>query len=83
MESCVCGFHIYKDIWIPATVEVLSCKGEGGNIMDSYNNDVLQSTVTVAHDAAKEIPWVKKPPCRRFVYRNNPSCCKILGCMHA
>ena len=49
--------------------------------IDLNNNDVSQSTVAVARDAAKEIPWVK-PPCRRFVYRNNLSCCKMLGCMH-
>ena len=146
MESCVRRFHVYKDIWIPATGEVLSCKGEDGNIMDPYtiaklvfeshdvelmakvkkllqsappiyvqleqpaskrkleslykakaepvkkkerkddsqavdlnNNGVSQSTVAVARDAAKEIPWVK-PPCRRFVYKNTPSCCKMLGC---
>ena len=39
--------------------------------IDLNNNDVSQLTVTVARDAAKEIPWVK-PPCRRFVYRNTP-----------
>ena len=43
------------------------------------NNDVSQSTVAVTCDAAKEIPWVK-PPCRKFVYKNTPSCCKMLGC---
>ena len=44
MESCVRGFHVYKDIWIPATGEVLSCKGEDGNIMNPYAVAIMKGS---------------------------------------
>ena len=36
MDSCVRGFHVYKDIWIPATSKMLSCERENGNVMDPF-----------------------------------------------
>ena len=39
MASCVCGIHVYymyQEIWIPTTGEMLGCKGEDRNTMDSY-----------------------------------------------
>ena len=46
MESCVRGFHVYKDIWIPAIGEVLSCKGEDKNIMDSYRGFACDAIIS-------------------------------------
>ena len=45
-ESCVRGFHVYKDIWTSATGEVLSCKGEDKNIMDSYAVAIMKGSET-------------------------------------
>ena len=30
LESCICGHHIYKDIWTPVVDEELSCRREEG-----------------------------------------------------
>ena len=53
MESCVCGFHIYKDIWIPATSEVLSCKGEDGNTVDPYVVAIMKGSEIIGHFPCK------------------------------
>ena len=32
--SCVRGYHVYKDLWIPVTNEELACRREPGNVHD-------------------------------------------------
>ena len=49
VESCVRGFHVYKDIWIPATGEVLICKGEDGNIMHQYAVAIMKGSEIIEH----------------------------------
>ena len=36
VESCVRGFHVYQDIWMPTTGERLSCQTEDSNAFDPY-----------------------------------------------
>ena len=36
LESCVRGFHVYKDMWTAVTGEVLSCEMKDGNLFDPY-----------------------------------------------
>ena len=35
-ESCVCDFHVYKDVWTPNQQETSSCSREPGNIHNLY-----------------------------------------------
>ena len=34
VESCVLGFHVYQDIWMPTTGDRLSCQTEDSNAFD-------------------------------------------------
>ena len=34
--SCVRGYHIYGNIWIPSVGDLLSCERESGNLNDLY-----------------------------------------------
>ena len=43
-ESCVRGFHIYKDIWSPLIGEQLKCARETGNPLDRYAVAVVNIT---------------------------------------
>ena len=43
VESMVCGYHKYKDIWEATLGENLKCQRENGNIHDIYTVAVLKS----------------------------------------
>ena len=49
MESCVRGYHIYKDIWEASVGEELPCQRESGNRADPFAVAVVRSGVTVGH----------------------------------
>ena len=36
VESCVRGFHVYQDIWLPITGERLPCQAEDSNDTDTF-----------------------------------------------
>ena len=36
IESCVCGYHYYQDVWAPVIGEELECEQEPGNVYDRY-----------------------------------------------
>ena len=36
-ESCICGHHIYKDMWNPLVGEVLQCEKDPHNAADRYS----------------------------------------------
>jgi len=36
VESCVCGFHVFKDVWTLVTGEALSCEMKDKNFFDPY-----------------------------------------------
>ena len=40
--SCVRGYHVYKDQWIPATNEELACRREPGSVHDPYAVAVIK-----------------------------------------
>ena len=52
-ESCIQGFHIYKDTWSPLIGEQLKCTRETNNPLDRYAVVVVNitpvSTETVGH----------------------------------
>ena len=49
IESCVCGYHVYKDIWEARVGEELSCEREIGNSMDPFAVVVVKNDVTIGH----------------------------------
>ena len=36
LESCVRGFHVYKDVWTPTLHECLQTRQDLGNLQDQY-----------------------------------------------
>ena len=49
MESCVRGYHVYGERWIPVVGEVLGCTGEPGNRKVSYAVAVCKDSATVGY----------------------------------
>ena len=43
IESAVCGFHVYRDVWVPVLHEVLQTKQEFGNAEDQHAVAVIKS----------------------------------------
>ena len=54
MESCVRGYHVYGERWIPVVGEVLWCAREPKNRKDSYAVAVCKDSATVRHLPRKE-----------------------------
>ena len=49
VASCVHGFHVYQDIWTPATGERLSCQTEDSNAIDPYAVAVKKGVNIIGH----------------------------------
>ena len=47
IDSCVRGFHMYKETWSPNIGEILMCTREPGNVIDRYAVAVKKSDGTV------------------------------------
>ena len=77
VESCVRGFHVYKDIWIPATGEVLSCKGEDGNVMDPYVVAIMKGSEIIEH-----VPHKSSAACYLFIRKGGILTCIITDSNH-
>lgn len=45
IESIVCGFHVYKDAWVPVLHEVLQIKQEFDNEEDQHAVAVIKTTI--------------------------------------
>ena len=65
VESCVRGYHVYKDIWIACVGEELPCQRENGNPTDPFAVAVVKSVLTVGH-----IPRKISSVCSLFLRRN-------------
>ena len=65
MESCVRGYHAYKDIWEASVGEELPCQREIGNRADPFAVAVIKSGQTVGH-----IPRRISSVCSFFLRRN-------------
>ena len=59
VESCVHGYHNYKDIRDGAVGEELSCKREPNNMRDSYTVAVVKDDSIVGHVPKKisRVSW--------------------------
>ena len=49
MESCIRGFHIYKDVWVPFFRERLGCARGSSNREDPFAVAMKRGTETVGH----------------------------------
>ena len=65
VESCVRGYHVYKDIWEASIGEELPCKRENGNRADPFAVAAVKNRVTVGH-----IPRKISSVCSLFLRRN-------------
>ena len=58
-HSKIRGYHIYKEIWMAAIGEPLSCRRETGNLMDPYAVVVIKAGEVVGHIPHSQFPSVK------------------------
>ena len=50
LNSCIRGYHIYKDVWMPSVRETVNCEHEGWNPEDPYVVALQKhGTITVGH----------------------------------
>ena len=73
MESCVQGYHVYKDIW-PAMIGDLLCEREPFNVVDRYAVAVLKDDTIVGH-----IPKTISRICSLFIARSGAIACTPIG----
>ena len=73
-SSCVCGYHVYKDVWTASAGAVLRCERESGNSQDPYAVAVQKDGLTVGH-----VPRTISCLCSMFVRRGGSIVCTITG----
>ena len=73
-NSCVRGYHIYKEIWTPTINEELLCRLEPGNIQDLHAVAIIKDEVVVGH-----IPRNISTLCSSFIRRGGLIMCKVVG----
>ena len=74
MESCIRGYHIYKDVWVAVIGEDLSCEREPLNHVDRYAVAVLKDDTVVGH-----IPKKISRICSLFIARGGTIVCTPMG----
>ena len=52
-DCCICGYHVYKEMWEAAAGEVLECVGKSHNIQGLYAMAVKQSW-DIYHEGCQE-----------------------------
>ena len=73
MDSCIRGFHIYKEIWNP-TEELLTCRREPGNVHDPYAVAMMNGEDVVGH-----VPRVISALCSMFIAQGGILECRVTG----
>ena len=73
-ESCVRGYHVYKDVWNAVLGEELLCQREAGNSSDLYAVAVLKDGTTVGH-----LPRKISRICTLFIRRGGTISCLVNG----
>ena len=49
LDSCICGYHVYKGIWDPVSGESLHCECKDRNPQDPYAVGLKLHDATVGH----------------------------------
>ena len=74
VESCVKGYHIYKDIWDAIIGEELQCARESNNSNDRYVVAVRKNNEVVGH-----VPRKSSRVCALFLKCNGAITCTNTG----
>ena len=45
IQSCIRGFHVYKEVWTPVMKEILTCSRESKNLHDPFAVKVFKSEI--------------------------------------
>ena len=72
--SCICGYHIYQEIWTAAVGETLVCERETNNNQDRYAVAVKRNGTTVGH-----LPRKASRVCSLFLRRGGSIHCTVTG----
>ena len=48
-DTCVRGYHVYQEVWVPVMDETLSCCREVGNPHYPFAVKVMKAGMTVGH----------------------------------
>lgn len=83
IESCVRGFHVYKDVWTPTLHERLQTRQDLGNTKDQYAVAVCKSDgSTAAPTSPRTVGHVPREFSRLFWYfleKGGEITCQITG----
>ena len=74
VESCVCGFHVNKELWTPYVGENLRCIRESGNRDDPFAVAVKHGNDTVGH-----LPRKVSCICSLFLRYGRSISCTVMG----
>ena len=74
MESCVRGYHIYKEIWEAVVGEELQCQRDRVNSSDNYAVSVKREGIIVGH-LLRKISCL----CALFIRRGGSITCRPTG----
>jgi len=71
-DTCVRGYHVYQEVWVPAMDETLSCCREVGNPHDPFAVKVMKAGMTVGH-----LPKKISSTCSLFMLDGGSISCKV------
>ena len=75
VESCIRGYHVYKEMWIAVFGEELYTERELGNVVDRYAIAVKKdSGETVGH-----LPKKISRMCSMFIQEGGEIMCTVIG----
>ena len=75
IDSCIRGYHGYKEVWTSNGDEILSCTREVGNIHDPYAVSMVHEFGIVVGHVPRKISAV----CSLFLLRGGSINCKVTG----
>ena len=73
-DSCIRGYHVYKDVWTPTIDEVLPCRRETTNEYDPFAVMVEKSEAVVGH-----LPRKISSTCSLFLSKGGSISCRVSG----
>ena len=65
-DSCICGYHVYQDHWLPIIGERLECRRESGNPRDRYAVALCKGGEIVGH-VPRYISTIDRTLCSLFI----------------
>ena len=75
IDSCIRGYHVYKEVWTSNGDAILSCRREVGNIHDPYAISMVnESGIVVGH-----VPRKISAVCSLYLLRGGSINCKVTG----